>query len=289
MSDHTAVPPGNAPGQKPKPKLCGIPARSLPPCDLEWGHEGDLHGSAGDGFYARDHDDEHHRRQAAPSPSPPPHPSGALEAWRHWRSVVGFRVHHNELAATYDTIEAALVREGEMVAEIARLTDERDRQRVTKDDIGRVAAMHVDLHEANAATIARLTRERDALIVARDLDETPYKFRTLQKNVRNAVLLMLPKGNALTLDEACDRFDLDVADLIEARDERDAARAEVEEMREVLREVEWNSGDDLTGTCCPCCNAGRDDGPGYSHTSPGPHDYDCTLAQAIGSPRKECP
>jgi len=44
---------------------CNIPARSLPPCDLDWGHEGDLHGSAGDGFYARDHDDEHHRRQAA--------------------------------------------------------------------------------------------------------------------------------------------------------------------------------------------------------------------------------
>jgi predicted RNase H-like HicB family nuclease len=47
----------------PSDGICGIPARSLPPCDMEWGHDGDLHGSAGDGFYARDYDDEHHRRQ----------------------------------------------------------------------------------------------------------------------------------------------------------------------------------------------------------------------------------
>ena len=44
-------------------RRCGVPARSLPPCDLEWGHDGDLHGSAGDGFYARDYDEEHHWRQ----------------------------------------------------------------------------------------------------------------------------------------------------------------------------------------------------------------------------------
>jgi len=44
---------------------CNIPAKTLPPCDLEWGHGGDMHASAGDGFYARDHLDEHHRRQAA--------------------------------------------------------------------------------------------------------------------------------------------------------------------------------------------------------------------------------
>ncbi len=44
-------------------KLCGIPARSLPPCDLPWGHDGDMHANGGDGFYARDHLEEHHRRQ----------------------------------------------------------------------------------------------------------------------------------------------------------------------------------------------------------------------------------
>lgn len=42
---------------------CNIPAQTMPPCDLEWGHDGDQHANAGDGFYARDHDKEHHRRQ----------------------------------------------------------------------------------------------------------------------------------------------------------------------------------------------------------------------------------
>lgn len=46
-----------------KTKLCKIPAKTLPPCDLEWGHEGDMHANCGDGFYARDYLDEHHRRQ----------------------------------------------------------------------------------------------------------------------------------------------------------------------------------------------------------------------------------
>jgi hypothetical protein len=44
-------------------KQCGIPAMTLPPCDLEWGHDGDMHANGGDGFYARDHLVEHHRRQ----------------------------------------------------------------------------------------------------------------------------------------------------------------------------------------------------------------------------------
>ncbi len=42
---------------------CGIPAKTLPPCDLEWGHAGDQHANGSDGFYARDHDTEHHARQ----------------------------------------------------------------------------------------------------------------------------------------------------------------------------------------------------------------------------------
>jgi hypothetical protein len=55
-------------------KLCGIPANGgmigYAPCDLEWGHDGDMHANAGDGYYARQHNDEHHRRQrerASPS------------------------------------------------------------------------------------------------------------------------------------------------------------------------------------------------------------------------------
>ena len=44
---------------------CDIPARTLPPCDLEWGHAGDMHANAGDGFYAREHEEEHRRRQQA--------------------------------------------------------------------------------------------------------------------------------------------------------------------------------------------------------------------------------
>lgn len=49
---------------EPEKRLCGIPARTLPPCDLEWGHDGDMHGNRGDGFYAAQHLAEHRRRQA---------------------------------------------------------------------------------------------------------------------------------------------------------------------------------------------------------------------------------
>lgn len=42
---------------------CGIPAQTLPPCDLPWGHEGDMHGNLGDGFFAPEYLSEHHRRQ----------------------------------------------------------------------------------------------------------------------------------------------------------------------------------------------------------------------------------
>ena len=45
-------------------KVCGIPGMVLPPCDLEWGHDGDIHSNAGDGFYGRAYLDEHRRRQA---------------------------------------------------------------------------------------------------------------------------------------------------------------------------------------------------------------------------------
>lgn len=46
-------------------KKCDIPSRTLGPCDKEWGHDGDMHGSCGDGFYAQDHLKEHIRRQYA--------------------------------------------------------------------------------------------------------------------------------------------------------------------------------------------------------------------------------
>ena len=44
-------------------KRCNIPARTLPACDLEWGHEGDMHANAGDGFYAREYDEVHRSRR----------------------------------------------------------------------------------------------------------------------------------------------------------------------------------------------------------------------------------
>lgn len=46
-----------------KSKRCDIPSLTLGTCDLEWGHDGDLHASAGDGFYARNHLELHHQRQ----------------------------------------------------------------------------------------------------------------------------------------------------------------------------------------------------------------------------------
>jgi hypothetical protein len=48
---------------------CGIGAAGgmigYAACDDVWGHDGDLHQNAGDGFYARQHNAEHHRRQHA--------------------------------------------------------------------------------------------------------------------------------------------------------------------------------------------------------------------------------
>lgn len=43
--------------------LCKIPARTLPPCDLKYGHKGDKHSNAGDGFYAPEYNLMHHARQ----------------------------------------------------------------------------------------------------------------------------------------------------------------------------------------------------------------------------------
>ena len=44
---------------------CGIPSMTLGPCDLEWGHDGDMHSSKCDGFYASQYLDEHSARQKA--------------------------------------------------------------------------------------------------------------------------------------------------------------------------------------------------------------------------------
>lgn len=42
---------------------CNIPAQTLPPCDLDWGHSGDMHKSGGNSFFAIKYNKEHHRRQ----------------------------------------------------------------------------------------------------------------------------------------------------------------------------------------------------------------------------------
>jgi hypothetical protein len=49
-------------------RRCDIPAKTLPPCDLEWGHDGTMHANAGDGFYAREYEEEHRRRQREREP-----------------------------------------------------------------------------------------------------------------------------------------------------------------------------------------------------------------------------
>lgn len=53
-------------------KKCGIEAAGgmigYAACEDEWGHDGDIHSNAGDGFYARQHDEEHHRRQKEKKP-----------------------------------------------------------------------------------------------------------------------------------------------------------------------------------------------------------------------------
>lgn len=40
-------------GMRKKSKLCGVPSLTLSLCDLSRGHEGDMHVSEEDGFYAR--------------------------------------------------------------------------------------------------------------------------------------------------------------------------------------------------------------------------------------------
>ena len=43
--------------------VCGIPSYNIGTCEEPWGHEGRMHSNGGDGFYARDYDEEHERRQ----------------------------------------------------------------------------------------------------------------------------------------------------------------------------------------------------------------------------------
>ncbi len=51
-------------GRVDEPKLCGIESAMGWTCDFPWGHDGDLHSSHGDGYYAREHDALHKCRQA---------------------------------------------------------------------------------------------------------------------------------------------------------------------------------------------------------------------------------
>jgi|SRR6185295_1186678 len=55
----------------PEQKVCGIPSRTIGACDLEWGHIGAEHANSGDGFVARDYEDEHRQRQAARAKADP--------------------------------------------------------------------------------------------------------------------------------------------------------------------------------------------------------------------------
>jgi len=60
-------------------RRCDLPARTLPPCDLEWGHQGRMHSNRGVGFYVDDDlQTEHVRRQAERAKTeqtdPQPHP-----------------------------------------------------------------------------------------------------------------------------------------------------------------------------------------------------------------------
>lgn len=58
------------------PRRCEIPSMTLGPCDLEWGHEGGMHSSCGDGFFARDWEKEHRERQMALGHRIPTAPEG---------------------------------------------------------------------------------------------------------------------------------------------------------------------------------------------------------------------
>lgn len=55
-----------------RPATCEIPSKTLGTCDLEWGHASEIHSSLGDGFYAREHVDEHTRRQKETGNLPKP-------------------------------------------------------------------------------------------------------------------------------------------------------------------------------------------------------------------------
>lgn len=47
-----------------KVRMCLIPSGCVGACELERGHEGDMHSNGGDGFYSREWDDEHKYRQS---------------------------------------------------------------------------------------------------------------------------------------------------------------------------------------------------------------------------------
>jgi hypothetical protein len=53
---------------KPEKRICGIPSRTLGACDLPRGHDGDMHVSAGDGFYAADYAAVHRLAQSDAKP-----------------------------------------------------------------------------------------------------------------------------------------------------------------------------------------------------------------------------
>lgn len=53
-------------------RLCKIPSACGWQCDMPYGHDGDMHGNAGDGFYSRQHLGEHRRQQAERASATPP-------------------------------------------------------------------------------------------------------------------------------------------------------------------------------------------------------------------------
>jgi len=104
---------------------CEIPAMTLPPCDLEWGHDGDMHANGGDGFYAEQHLDEHRHRQD----------ERALEDAR----AAG----RADAIASCEAVERAhqLVELTDLRSEVARLRSENGELRVALEQMKKVKSL----------------------------------------------------------------------------------------------------------------------------------------------------
>lgn len=171
-----------------------------------------------------------------------------LRAWRHWRETVGFRVHHADWSAAYDTIEAALVRESQGSEREAALVAALTKISAIRDSI--VGMQGFNFSEHAYPLVAALS--------AVGFDGAGYEIARANLGT---LIEQAMKADA-ERDEAQEREAEALRGFLEQNDR-------VRELTAVLRTVEWLDRPD--DKCCPVCKEWRPDG----------HAPDCKLAAAL--------